>query len=182
MRPLLLFLVASWLLAAAASPPSPHHTPARSREPAPGRRPALARNGADSVLVAALARPGSAAGRTVAPGENRLERGRYLVEDVALCAQCHTPRDARGELDRERWLHGGPVVFTSNLGATGWAFEAPALAGLPAWSAADAVQLLVTGLAPDGKPPRPPMPPYRFSPEDAAAIVAYLKSLPPPQR
>src|ERR1019366_6988313 len=27
-------------------------------------------------------------------------RGKYLVEDVAVCGQCHTPRDSKGTLDR----------------------------------------------------------------------------------
>jgi mono/diheme cytochrome c family protein len=35
------------------------------------------------------------------PGSDKseIERGRYLVEEVAKCAECHTPRNARGELD-----------------------------------------------------------------------------------
>ena len=27
-------------------------------------------------------------------------RGKYLVEEVAKCPECHTPRDAQGNLDR----------------------------------------------------------------------------------
>jgi mono/diheme cytochrome c family protein len=35
-------------------------------------------------------------------------RGRYLAEALAHCAECHTPRDATGGLDRERWMTGAP--------------------------------------------------------------------------
>ncbi|HMO09828.1 MAG TPA: cytochrome c, partial [Paracoccaceae bacterium] len=35
-------------------------------------------------------------------------RGRYLVEALAHCGECHTPRGALGGLDRTRWLAGAP--------------------------------------------------------------------------
>jgi hypothetical protein len=37
----------------------------------------------------------------------------------------------------------------------------------------------MTGIAYNGLPARPPMPQYRYSRQDAEAIVAYLKSLAP---
>jgi hypothetical protein len=36
---------------------------------------------------------------------------------------------------------------------------------------------LKTGLGPDGKPSDPPMPAYKLKPEDAEAVLDYLKSL-----
>jgi hypothetical protein len=39
------------------------------------------------------------------------------------------------------------------------------------------VTFLETGKRPDGSMPRPPMPPYRFSHEDAPAITAYLLAM-----
>ena len=45
----------------------------------------------------------------VQPAEGpEAERGRYLVEALAHCAECHTPRNALGGLDRSRWLSGAP--------------------------------------------------------------------------
>ena len=35
-------------------------------------------------------------------------RGRYLVEGLGHCAECHTSRDALGGLDKDRWLEGAP--------------------------------------------------------------------------
>ena len=35
-------------------------------------------------------------------------RGRYLVESLAHCGECHTPRDVLGGLRYDRWLAGAP--------------------------------------------------------------------------
>jgi mono/diheme cytochrome c family protein len=122
--------------------------------------------------VSAAQRSGS-----TSPGE-QLQRGQYLVEHVAMCVQCHTPRTAQGELDRTRLLQGAPIPVPAPFPMSHWAFEAPKIAGLPGWMAEDAVRLLQTGRSARGYVPRPPMPPFRMTQEDAAAVVAYLKSLP----
>jgi mono/diheme cytochrome c family protein len=36
------------------------------------------------------------------------QRGRYLVEGLGHCGECHTPRNVLGGPDRTRWLAGGP--------------------------------------------------------------------------
>jgi len=108
----------------------------------------------------------------------QLQRGQYLVEHVAMCVQCHTPRNAQGELDRTRLLQGAPIPIPTPFPTLQWAFEAPRIAGLPGWTAEDAVRLLQTGRSAWGYVPRPPMPPFRMTQEDAAAVVAFLKSLP----
>jgi len=64
-----------------------------------------------------------------------------------------------------------------------WAPAAPPIAGLPrGWGEAALVKLLMTGRGLEGKPLNPPMPPYRMSREDAEAVVAYIRSLPPPEQ
>jgi mono/diheme cytochrome c family protein len=35
-----------------------------------------------------------------------LQRGEYLVRSVAGCGECHTPRDAQGNLEMSEWLSG----------------------------------------------------------------------------
>jgi mono/diheme cytochrome c family protein len=95
-----------------------------------------------------------------------------------MCVQCHTPRNAQGELDRTRLFQGAPIPVPTPFPMSQWAFEAPKIAGLPGWMAEDAVRLLQTGKSARGYVPRPPMPPFRMTQEDAAAVVAYLKSLP----
>jgi mono/diheme cytochrome c family protein len=131
------------------------------------------------LLVLSMAYGVSAAQRSThtSPTE-QLQRGQYLVEHVAMCVQCHTPRNAQGELDRTRLLQGAPVPVPAPFSMSQWAFEAPKIAGLPGWMAEDAMRLLQTGRSARGYVPRPPMPPFRMTQEDAAAVVAYLKSLP----
>ena len=122
--------------------------------------------------------PSGARMSTHTPSAEQLQRGQYLVAHVAMCVQCHTPRNAQGELDRTRLLQGAPIPVPAPFPMSQWAFEAPKIAGLPGWTAEDAVRLLRTGRSAKGYAPRPPMPPFRLTQEDAAAVVAYLKSLP----
>lgn len=107
-----------------------------------------------------------------------VRRGKYLVEEVAKCTECHTPRDAQGQLDRSRWLQGAPIWITPVHPTNNWAENAPALAGFPSFSDADAVNILEKGVGPRGEVIRPPMHIYHLSHDDALAIVAYLRSVP----
>jgi len=107
-------------------------------------------------------------------------RGKYLVEGVAMCAQCHTPRDGEGSLDRSKWLQGAPVPWSPGSGElNNWPLIAPRIGGNPPASDADMIKLLTTGIWTTGKPLRSPMMPFRMSDADAKAVVAYLKSVTP---
>ena len=72
-------------------------------------------------------------------------RGQYLVEEIAQCGMCHTPRNERGEFEPGRWLRGGPLEFEPAHAAADWPTSAPAIAGLPGWSRAEAIRFLQTG-------------------------------------
>lgn len=105
-------------------------------------------------------------------------RGKYIVEHVAMCAECHTPRDKTGRLIRDEYLNGAPVsVDAPPYPEMKWALKAPAIAGLPGYTKEEGVRLLTQGITSDGRTPNPPMPPFRLSIQDAEAVVAYLKSL-----
>jgi len=107
-------------------------------------------------------------------------RGKYLVEGVAMCGECHTPRDGGGNLDRSRWLQGAPVRWASADGEmSNWPLIAPRIGGNPPASDADMIKLLTTGIWTTGRPLRSPMMPFRMSDADAKAVVAYLKSVTP---
>ena len=110
-------------------------------------------------------------------GANQTDRGKYLVEEVARCQECHTPRTADGGIDRSRWLQGAPVWFKPIEPVRDWAYSAPTLAGLPSFSDADAMNVLQKGVGPNGYAVRPPMHDYHMNHDDAAAIVSYLRSL-----
>jgi mono/diheme cytochrome c family protein len=110
-------------------------------------------------------------------GQSQTERGRYIVENVAMCELCHTPRDEYGTPDRGRWLKGGPTQLRPSYPATTWAIVEPRIGGGPPGTDADFIKLLTTGIARTGAPPNPPMPPFRMTRADAEAVLAYLKSL-----
>ncbi len=118
-------------------------------------------------------KPGAATNQSV------VERGKYIADDVAVCSQCHTPRDGQGKLDRSNWLDGAPLWLDSARPTQDWPLQAPRLAGNPPGTDAEMITLLTTGMWRDGKPLRSPMPQFRMSESDAQAVVAYLKSLTP---
>ncbi|SFT49689.1 cytochrome c [Sedimentitalea nanhaiensis] len=105
-----------------------------------------------------------------------IERGRYLVEALGHCAECHTPRDITGGLDRSRWMQGAP-----NPSGKG---KIPAIdpANLT-WSAGDIAYYLETGFTPEydsagGQMAKVVAGMAHLDPDDRAAIAAYLKALP----
>ena len=126
-----------------------------------------------------LAQDNNASNAAKAPASNaeHIARGKYIVNGLAACADCHTPRDKNGELDRTRWLQGAPVFFQPAQAVPGWAIVAPRLAGLLPGRDAEAITLLTTGVWSDGKPPKSPMPRFHMTRSDAEAVLAYLKSL-----
>lgn len=117
-------------------------------------------------------RPGKAAGTT-----SDVARGKYLVEGVAMCGQCHTPRDSNGRPDQRRWLQGAPIRWLSPNGDPNWPLSAPRIGGTPPANDADMIRLLTTGIWTTGERLRDPMPQFRMDRSDAEAVVAYLKSL-----
>ena len=120
-------------------------------------------------------KPGGGAGQPRAQGS--VERGKYIVESVAMCERCHTPRDENGNPDRGRWLLGGPVQLRPTYREQKWAQIEPRIAGSPPGTDDEFIKLLTTGISRTGLPPNPPMPPFRMTRDDAEAVLAYLKSL-----
>lgn len=134
------------------------------------------------VCVLCVAALGVPMGSAIGAGD-RIERGRYLVQ-FGGCNDCHTPGYFFGKPDASRYLAGSEVGFEiSNVGV----FYGPNLTpdvetGLGGWSEAEIVAAIQTGKRPDGRELAPIMPWPAFAKltaEDAAAIAAYLKSLPP---
>ena len=109
--------------------------------------------------------------------EGSLERGRYLVENVAMCEECHTPRDAKGNLDESRLLQGAAIWIVPVHRTTNWANRAPALAGFEEFTEEQGEQILEKGIGPNGLELQPPMHIYHMTHADAQAVIAYLRSL-----
>jgi mono/diheme cytochrome c family protein len=112
------------------------------------------------------------------PTKAEIDRGRYLVEEIAKCPECHTPRKPDGELDSAAWLRGAPIWIRPVAPIPNWAENVPALAGLGGFTDAQVERVLEDGTGPNGETLRPPMHIYHMAPADARAIAAYLKSLP----
>ena len=107
------------------------------------------------------------------------ERGKYLVNDVAMCGDCHTPRLPNGQFDQSRWLKGAELDFAPLHPVPNWAKKAPDLtaSGQLYWSEQQILTFFETGRDPKGKFARPPMPAYRLTPQDAAAVFEYMRTL-----
>lgn len=129
------------------------------------------------LVVLGLLCLGMARMTAAATPAEQMARGSYLVNSIAMCPQCHTPRDASGDLDRTRPLKGAPIPLRSPFPGQRWAFSAPGIAGLPGWTTEDAAAVLATGRRLSGYAPKGPMPPFRLTREDAEAVIAYLRSV-----
>ena len=106
------------------------------------------------------------------------ERGRYIVEALAHCGECHTPRDALGGLDTSRWMAGAP-------NPSGRGNIPPLTPDKLTWSAADVAYYLESGFTPDFNSAGGSMTSVvqnmaKLSPEDREAVAAYVKALPAP--
>jgi mono/diheme cytochrome c family protein len=135
-----------------------------------------------AVALSPAAAQDKSAGKAKAGAESgggtAIERGRYIVESVAMCELCHTPRTENGEPDKRHWLGGGPTQLRPAYPSPYWTQIEPRIAGRPPGTDADFIKLLTTGISRTGSPPNPPMPPFRMTRTDAEAVLAYLKSLP----
>jgi mono/diheme cytochrome c family protein len=108
-----------------------------------------------------------------------LNRGAYLVEGLGHCGECHTPRNFLGGTKRDRRLAGtasGPEgKSVPNLTPT----------KLKKWDDRDLREFLQSGLTPDGDVAAEAMGEVvrnttsQLTAQDLAAMIAYLRSLPP---
>ncbi len=109
-------------------------------------------------------------------------RGRYLVDAVAHCGECHTPRTTLGGSDRDRYLGGNPK---GPDGAKVPNITPHPKSGIGGWTPGDVTLLLETGLTPDGDVVGDAMGEVvrnsssKLTAEDRAAIAAYLQSVAP---
>ena len=103
-------------------------------------------------------------------------QGRYLVEALAHCGECHTPRNLLGGLDTSRWLAGAP-----NPSGRG---RIPGIApGTLTWTEDEIAYYLETGFTPDFDSVGGHMVAVvenmaLLTEADRYAIAAYLKAVP----
>jgi mono/diheme cytochrome c family protein len=129
------------------------------------------------LWIAALA---VAAGTAAA--QTPVERGRYLVEGILTCGNCHSPRGPGGVIDAARLYAGGPQTWeTSEYKVKGSNITPDKETGIGGWTAADVKRALTEGKRPNGQQlsPQMPYPFYKiFTPADLDAVAAYLLQVP----
>jgi mono/diheme cytochrome c family protein len=106
------------------------------------------------------------------------ERGRYLIEALLHCGECHTPRNGLGGLRTGAWLAGSPDPAGEGRNPN----ITPA--GLD-WSEQAIADMLESGFTPEFDVVAGEMAEVvshstsRLSDDDRAAIAAYLRAVPP---
>lgn len=131
-----------------------------------------------SVAAAVLAVAGPASAQ---PAGDPVARGRYLVESIAGCGNCHTPQGPNGNLPGLT-LAGGMVFDEKPFRAVASNITPDPETGIGRWTDAQIALAIREGRRPDGTIIGPPMPfeVYRgLSDRDVAAMVAYLRTVPP---
>lgn len=111
------------------------------------------------------------------PLSDQAARGRYIVEALAHCGECHTPRNGLGGLNTGRWLAGAPNP--SGQGSIPNITPAQLT-----WSEAEIIDYLTTGFTPEfdsvgGHMAHVVENMARLPESDRAAVAAYLKQVPP---
>jgi mono/diheme cytochrome c family protein len=117
-----------------------------------------------------------------ASAQSAVERGRYLVEIIGACGNCHTPKGPQGDLPGKH-LAGGFELEDEMLGT----WISPNITpdpetGIGRWTDDEVVRAIREGRGRDGKTLGPPMPfglYRRLADSDVKAIVAYLRTVPP---
>jgi mono/diheme cytochrome c family protein len=136
-----------------------------------------------AAIVAAIAVAACGISPPAEADEAQIARGRYLV-GIAGCSDCHTPGGMMGAADMKRYLGGSDVGFSiPGEGVyVGENLTPDKETGLGAWTSDQIVTAIRNGKRPDGSVLSGVMPYASFSrltDEDAAAIAAFLKSIPP---
>jgi mono/diheme cytochrome c family protein len=118
------------------------------------------------------------------PPESGVALGKYLVESVGTCGDCHTPHGPSGP--RPGMLLAGNVLPRGSEGAEVVPNITPdSETGIGRWSRNEIARYLRTGSRPDGGLAQSLMAGLIFSSfshltrEEAHAIATYLKSIPP---
>ncbi len=127
------------------------------------------------AIVALITAVGSARSETA------LERGCYLVDIVASCTNCHTPKGSGGPIPGKR-LAGGDAIKHQDFTAVVPNITSDRETGVGAWTDEELVAAIREGRRPDGSLIGPAMP-YRsyrgLSDDDVRAIVVCLRAAAP---
>lgn len=110
--------------------------------------------------------------------ETPYERGRYLVNSILNCGNCHTPKGQNAD----KLFSGGTRFDTPGFNVVAANITPDRDTGIGRWSDVDIKKALVEGVRPNGTKLAGVMPSAFYgilSNDDLNGIVAYLKAVPP---
>ncbi|HEY6877293.1 MAG TPA: c-type cytochrome [Polyangiales bacterium] len=121
----------------------------------------------------------------IAPSADKLARGTYLAEHVAVCVDCHSQRDwsrFSGPVEPSEFGKGGEH-FGHELGLPGDVYSKNITPHrLGSWSDGEIMRALTSGVTPDGRALFPLMPYQAYAKlcrQDVEALVSYVRTLKP---
>ena len=110
-----------------------------------------------------------------------VEYGKYMAGPIAHCVECHTPMGPQGPM-YDTALGQGGFEFPGPWGVSVASNITSSADGLKDYTDAEIAAMITEGVRPDGSKMLPPMP-YawlaQMTPDDLAAVIAYLRTLPP---
>jgi mono/diheme cytochrome c family protein len=120
---------------------------------------------------------------TAPPPSDRLAYGAYLAGPLGHCVECHTPMGPDHRQQYATLLGAGGMQFNGPWGlSVAKNITSNPEQGLGKWTDGEIERAIRTGIDKDGHPLKPPMG-YayysRISADDMAALIAWLRSLPP---
>jgi mono/diheme cytochrome c family protein len=122
------------------------------------------------------------AATVLAQKTSSIERGKYLMESVVACGNCHVARGPQGQPLFDKGLSGGTRFDEAPFKAYAANITPDPETGIGKWTDAQLAKAIREGIRPDKTLIGPPMPIefYRhISDADLAAIIAYLRAQPP---
>lgn len=121
-----------------------------------------------SAALVSIVIAGLLAGRAVTATTPNAAHGKYLVNQVGMCIDCHGHD-----------LKGAPLPFKAIDESIPFVPVAPNIRGKATdhYTQAQLASLLSNAKRPNGAALLPPMPPYKMNKYDAESVAIYLKSL-----
>lgn len=118
---------------------------------------------------------------TAAQAQSPVERGRYLVNTVMTCQNCHTPKGPGGDI-ADKAFSGGLTFDEPPFKVTASNITPDKETGIGGWTDRQLKTMMTTGVRPNGVPVAPLMPTGYYgilTPGDLNAVVAYLRTVKP---
>lgn len=137
-----------------------------------------------SVLLTAitLALPFLGVTSLAAKAETLLQRGAYLMNSVAVCGNCHTPKGPQGDLPGMELAGMENMFVVPEMTVHAPNITPDVETGIGGWTEEDLIKAIREGIRPDGSLIGPPMPVARYrdlSDRDVRALAVYVRSVPP---